>query len=124
MLLIARFTVGDAEGFAERAERAVGLLAAQPGCRRGLVVRSTEDSGGWVVTVEFESVAAYRRSMSPFDVRAEVIPFLAEADSTESGAFEVVVEASGGEVVRHVSLVAADAGTVRLGEASGPATAR
>ncbi|MCG8916982.1 antibiotic biosynthesis monooxygenase [Actinokineospora sp. PR83] len=124
MLLIARFTVTDPEPFTARAERALGLLLAQPGCVRGLLVRSTEDAGSWVLTVEFESVAAYRRSLSPFDVRTEVIPFLAEADTTEPAAFEVVVEAAPGSVRRHTSLLAADAGTVRLGEAAGPTTAR
>lgn len=124
MLLIARFAVADPAPFLTRARRALELLLAQPGCLRGLLARSTESGSAWVLTVEFASVAAYRRAMSPFDVRTHVIPFLAEADTTEPAAHEVVLEAAPGSVREHTSLLAADAGTVRLGEAGGPATAR
>ncbi|MGW5052331.1 antibiotic biosynthesis monooxygenase [Actinokineospora sp. NPDC004072] len=121
MLLIARFT--DAADLLADARRALALLLAQPGCRRGLFVRSTE-ADTWVLTVEFDSIAAYRRALSPFDVRTHVIPFLARAESAEPAAYELVLEADGDGVREHTSLLAADAGTVRLGEAGGPASAR
>lgn len=125
MLLIARFTVtDDAEGFTARARHALELLLRQRGCVRGLLVRSTEVETTWVMTVEFDSIAAYRRSLSPFDVRTHVIPLLAEADTTEPSAHEIIVEATPGSVRTHTSLVAADADTVSLGEAAGPTTAR
>ncbi|GLZ39594.1 antibiotic biosynthesis monooxygenase [Actinokineospora sp. NBRC 105648] len=124
MLLIARFTVTEPEPFTTRAQRALELLLAQPGCVRGLLVRSTESADSWVLTAEFDSVSAYRRSMSPFDVRTHVIPLLAEADTTEPAAYEIIVEATPDAVRRHTSLLAADAHTVRLGEAAGPTTAR
>ncbi|MBM7772570.1 hypothetical protein JOD54_002774 [Actinokineospora baliensis] len=124
VLLIAKFTTADAEPFTARAKQALELLLAQPGCLRGLLARSTDTADLWVLTVEFASVSAYRRALSPFDVRTHVIPLLAEADTTEPAAYEVVLEAAPGEVRHHTSLLAADAGTVRLGEASGPATAR
>ncbi|SDD90826.1 antibiotic biosynthesis monooxygenase family protein [Actinokineospora iranica] len=124
MLLIARFTVAEPEPFTTRAQYALELLLAQPGCVRGLLARSTESATRWVLTVEFASVSAYRKSLSPFDVRAHVIPLLAEADTTEPAAYEVVVEAAPGATRRHTSLLAADADTVNLGEAGGPTTAR
>ncbi len=124
MLLIARFTVTEPQQFTDRAQRALELLLAQPGCVRGLLTRSTESDAAWLLTVEFSSVSTYRRSLSPFDVRTHVIPFLAEADSTEPAAYEVVVEATPDSVRRHTSLLAADAGTVRLGEAAGPTEPR
>lgn len=128
MLLISRFTVpadrAAADAFVGRAGRALELLLAQPGCVRGLLVRSTESETRWVLTVEFDSVSAYRRSMSPFEVREHVIPLLAEADAEEPAAHEVVLDAVPGSVTRHESLLAADHATVRLGEAGGPATAR
>lgn len=120
MLLIARFTT---EPPLADAKRALELLLAQPGCRRGLFARSTE-TDTWVLTVEFDSIAAYRRSLSPFDVRTHVIPFLARADSAEPAAYEILLDADHDRVREHTSLLAADAGTVRLGEAGGPATAR
>ncbi|SER64007.1 antibiotic biosynthesis monooxygenase family protein [Actinokineospora terrae] len=124
VLLIARFTAAEVEPFVERVRVALELLLAQPGCQRALLARSTEAADRWVLTVEFASVSAYRRALSPFDVRTHVIPLLAEADTTEPAAYEVVLEGQPGEVRHHVSLLAADADTVRLGEASGLTTAR
>ncbi|WP_228769761.1 antibiotic biosynthesis monooxygenase [Actinokineospora alba] len=124
VLLIARFTVTEPEPFTTRAHRALELLLAQRGCLRGLLVRSTESAETWVLTVEFASVSAYRKSMSPFEVREHVIPFLAEADAAETAAYEIVLEADPATVRRHTSLLAADAATVRLGEAGGPAEPR
>lgn len=124
MLLICRFTDPDPDPFVARATRALDLLLAQPGCRRGLLVRATESATTWLLTVEFDSVAAYRHSMSPFPVREHVIPFLAEADTAEPAAYELVLEAVPGTTTRHTSLLAADAATVRLGEAAGPTEPR
>ncbi|MFC5287550.1 antibiotic biosynthesis monooxygenase [Actinokineospora guangxiensis] len=120
VLLIARFP--EAPPVAE-AKRALELLLAQPGCRRGLFTRSTETEA-WVLTVEFESISAYRRALSPFEVRTHVIPLLARAETAEPAAYEIVLEADSDGVREHTSLLAADAATVRLGEASGPTTAR
>lgn len=120
MLLIARFT--EEPPLAD-AKQALELLLAQPGCRRGLFVRSTE-TDAWIMTVEFDSIAAYRRALSPFAVRTHVIPFLARADSAEPAAYEIVLDADDTGVREHTSLLAADAATVRLGEAGGPAPAR
>jgi hypothetical protein len=118
MLLVCGFTVPDADAadFTAQADRAVELLTAQPGCRRAVLGHSPDDPTRWVLTVEFDSVVAYRRAMSPFPVREHVIPFLSRG---ESAAYELVAEAADGHVTRHTSLVAADAATVRPG--SGPA---
>jgi hypothetical protein len=131
VLLVCRFvvperdvTVGEADDqiaeFTGRAERALGLLIAQPGCRRGALSRSTDDGDRWVLTLEFDSVVAYRRAMSPFEVREHVIPLLSEALADEPAAYEPLLVAEDGEVTSRVSLLARDAGTVRLGEAAGP----
>ncbi|PRY36125.1 antibiotic biosynthesis monooxygenase family protein [Umezawaea tangerina] len=122
MLLVCRFTVPqpDVADFTARAGRALELLIAHPGCRRGLLSRSTDEPDRWVLTVEFDSVVAYRRALSPFDVREHVIPLLSEALVDEPAAYEPVLIASDSSVTRQTSLLAQDAGTVRLGEASGP----
>lgn len=126
MLLVCRFAVAESEteAFTARVRRALELLTGQPGCRTGRLARSTDEDGRWVLVVEFDSVVAYRRSMSPFPVREHVIPLLSEALSDEPAAYELVVSADGGATEDHVSLLASDAGTVRLGEAAGPATPR
>ncbi|MEU4802633.1 antibiotic biosynthesis monooxygenase [Actinosynnema sp. NPDC023587] len=125
MLLVCRFTVPVSEvpTFTARVGRALELLTARPGCRRGSLGRSTDEEELFVLTVEFDSVVAYRRALSPFEVREHVVPLLSEAVA-EPAAFESLLVADGGAVERLTSLVAADAGTVRLGEAAGPATPR
>lgn len=126
MLLVCRFTVADqdASAFADRACRALELLLAQPGCLHGVLGRATDEADQWLLSVEFESVTAYRRAMSPFPIREHVIPLLSLAHTDTPGAFEVLADASGPDVRRRTSLVAADASTVNPGEGAGPATPR
>ncbi|GAA1282061.1 antibiotic biosynthesis monooxygenase family protein [Saccharothrix xinjiangensis] len=126
MLLVCRFTVPEAsaEAFTGRADRALSLLTAQPGCRRAQLSRSTDEADRYVLTAEFDSVVAYRRAMSPFEVREHVVPLLSEAIADEPAAYEPLLVAADGAVRRETSLLARDAGTVRLGEAAGPATPR
>ena len=126
MLLVCRFTVAEVvvRAFTERVDRALALLTAQPGCRRAQLSRSTDEADRFVLTVEFDSVVAYRRAMSPFEVREHVIPLLSEATTDEPAAYEPLLVAADGAVRREVSLLARDAGTVRLGEAAGPTTPR
>lgn len=124
MLLVCRFRVSDPKTFTARVERALKLLTAQPGCHKGTLARSTDEDDRWVLTVEFESVVAYRRAMSPFDVREHVIPLLSEALTDEPAMYEPTLTSADGQVEEHTSLLAEDAFTVRLGEAAGPATPR
>jgi quinol monooxygenase YgiN len=124
VLLVCRFRVSDPDTFTSRVEQALRLLTAQPGCRKGTLARSTDEDDRWVLTVEFESVVAYRRAMSPFPVREHVIPLLSEALTDEPAMYEPTLTSAGGEVEKHTSVLAEDAFTVRLGEAGGPATSR
>jgi quinol monooxygenase YgiN len=121
--LVCSFTVSDDEAaeFSALASRAIELLTAQPGCRRAVLGRSADEPAQRVLTVEFASVVAYRRAMSPFEVREHVIPLLSRG---ESAVYETLAEGIDGQVTRHASVVAADAATVRPSEASGPATPR
>ncbi|MGI5501997.1 antibiotic biosynthesis monooxygenase [Lentzea sp. CA-135723] len=124
MLLVCRFRVSDPETFTARVENALRLLTAQPGCHKGTLARSTDEDDRWVLTVEFESVVAYRRAMSPFPVREHVIPLLSEALTDEPAMYEPALTSEDGEVVTHTSVLAEDAFTVRLGEAAGPTSPR
>lgn len=127
MLLVCRFTVPDEQvaEFLDQAGRALELLQAQPGCVHGTLGRSTEDGDRFVLSVLFESVTGYRRAMSPFPVREVVVPLLSRAENDGPNGFEVLVESDReGGVRRHSSLVAEDAGTVRLGRAAGPSRGR
>ena len=88
MLLVCRFTDADDPGFLDRARRAVGLLAAQPGCERVEFARAVEAPGEWVLVAVFASLTAYRRALSPFEVREHVVPFLSSARTDDQATFE------------------------------------
>lgn len=92
MLLVCRYDrppdPGTDAAWLERAHRAVTLLAAQPGCRGVELARATEDPAAWVLVAVFDSLADYRRALSPFDVREHVVPFLADARTDAPATFE------------------------------------
>lgn len=103
MLLVCRFTAPVPADLLPRARRALELLTAAPGCLGGELGRAVDDPDSWVLTVRFASVDAYRRSLSPFEVREHVVPLLAEA-TPETCTFETLVEAVGGKTTDHRSL--------------------
>ena len=105
MLLVCRFQPPDPAAFAERAQRALALLTAAPGCLGGELGRAVDEPAHWVLTLRFASVDAYRRALSPFDVREHVVPLLSEA-VPESSTFETLVTAVDGRVTVRPSLLA------------------
>jgi quinol monooxygenase YgiN len=111
VILICRFTVEPAqiEDFLTRARRALALLTAQRGCLGGQLGRSPDDTTRWVLAVHFESVVAYRRTLSVFEVREHVVPLLSDALTGDPGSYEVLATAEGGAVTDHASLRALDA---------------
>jgi quinol monooxygenase YgiN len=111
VILICRFTVDPArtEDFLARARRTLSLLTAQQGCLGGQLGRSPDDTARWVLTVQFESVVAYRRTLSVFEVREHAVPLLSEALTGEPGSYEVLAAAEGGAVTDYGSLLTPDA---------------
>jgi quinol monooxygenase YgiN len=111
VILICRFAVdpNQAHDFLTRARRALGMLTAQRGCLGGQLGRSPDEVTRWVLAVRFESVVAYRRALSVFEVREHVVPLLSEALTGEPGSYEVLADAQGGAVADHGSLLAQDA---------------
>lgn len=107
MLLVCRFAVptAEADAFRARAERALRLLTAAPGCRGAELGRAVEEPDRWVLTARFDSVSAYRRALSPFPSREHVVPLLAEALPTEPATHELLLEATDGTVRTHPTLL-------------------
>jgi quinol monooxygenase YgiN len=101
VLLVCRFQPADPAAFADRARRALALLTAAPGCLGGELGRAVDEPERWVLTARFASVHAYRRALSPFDVREHVVPLLSEA---QPSTFETLVAAVDGQVTSHPSL--------------------
>jgi quinol monooxygenase YgiN len=119
VLVVTRFEVPDAESqaFLGKAQAALAAFAARPGYVRGRVGRAADDPTAWVMTTEWVGVGAYRRSLSSYDVKVDAAPLLSMGRD-EASAFEILVSDEGANPSRR----AADADTVGLGAASGPAT--
>jgi hypothetical protein len=81
------------------------LLTSADGCLGGELGRSVDEPNHWVLAVRFVSVHAYRRALSPFEVREHVIPLLAEAQTETPSTFETLVTAANGETQEHESLL-------------------
>jgi hypothetical protein len=88
---------------------------------RGRVGRAADDPTAWLLTTEWEGVGAYRRSLSAYDVKVDAAPLLG-LGRDEPSAFEILAtEDTERPAVALPSRRAADAGTSRVGESSGPA---
>ena len=92
MLVVTRYVVAaaDAAGFLPRARTALSALSSQRGWRSGRIGRATDDRELWVLTTEWDSVGAYRRALSAYDVKVHAVPLLSLAVD-ETSAFEVLV---------------------------------
>ncbi len=100
MLVVNRFAVAgdDQETFGERARAALGALAARPGYLRGSLSRAYDDPESWCLCTEWESVGAYRRALSAYDVKVTATPLLAQSLDEPSAYEELTLVGPGGEV--------------------------
>jgi heme oxygenase (mycobilin-producing) len=111
MLVVSRFVVssgwvpaggageGSADAFVDQAHAALRVLAACKGYLRGRLGRSLDEPEHWTMITEWESVGAYRRALSSFDVKVHATPLLAQS-LDEPSAYEVLADAApGGTVV-------------------------
>ncbi len=122
MIVVSRFRVAEDRGgdFLTRARLALAAFADRPGFARGRVGRAADDPTWWTLTTEWESVGAFRRSLSAFEVKVNAAPLLAES-TDEPAAFEVLAAYDGpAEVAGGGSDRAADAGRTRAGETAEP----
>jgi len=120
MLVITKHRVAQAElrEWLEVAKTAIAPLASRPGCESVQIGLATDESDLVVIVSRWESVGAYRKALSNFDVKAHSIPFLSTAVD-ESSAFEIVFESVDGTTSEHAPARAWDADIVGLGEAAG-----
>jgi hypothetical protein len=99
VLVVNRFVVaGDDGDFRARAAAALAALAARPGYLSGQLGRGYDDPTRWTLVTEWESVGAYRRALSAYQVKVEATPFLAQS-LDEPSAFEVLAGAAPGGAV-------------------------
>jgi len=91
VLVVTRYRVhpDDEDGFLAEAESALAALSRRPGYLEGSIGRATDDPSLWVVSMRWESVGAYRRGLSAYDVKVTAVPLLSRAID-EPTAFEVL----------------------------------
>ena len=91
MLVVNRFRVlaPEADAFRSQLAEAHALLAAKPGYVDGTLGRNLDEPDLWVLTTRWESVGAYRRALSSYDVKLAAVPTLSRA-LDEPSAYEVV----------------------------------
>jgi quinol monooxygenase YgiN len=98
VLVVTRFVVNEPDPFLERAHTALATLAARPGYVSGELARAVDEPDTWCLVTVWQSVGAYRRALSSYEVKLHATPLLAEA-LDEPSAFEVLAAAEpGGEV--------------------------
>jgi hypothetical protein len=92
VIVVTRYVVEPHEGpaFQQQAGAALDALAARPGWRSGRIGRATDDGSLWTLVTEWDSVGAYRRALSAYDVKVQAVPLLSRAVN-EPSAFEVLV---------------------------------
>ncbi len=117
MLVVTRFDVpeDEAEIFAAQAKAALDAFAVRPGHLRGRVGRASDAPTAWVLVTEWESVGAYRRSLSAYDVKVDAAPLLARGRD-EPSAYEVLLATDGGPATASRSLRAQDADVAAIGD--------
>ncbi len=123
VLVVSRYRVeSDRETWLAQMRAALGVLGESDGFLRGQIAQATDDGELMVLATSWSGVGAYRRALSRFEVKAQVIPLLSTAID-EPSAFEAVVVLD--ELGEHLfaSGLAADHGDVGLGSAAAASVA-
>jgi hypothetical protein len=116
VLVVLRFQGLNPDEFVPAAHEALETLAARPGYVRGQLARAYDDPTHWCLLTEWESVGAYRRALSAYDVRVRAAPLMAQA-VLEPTAYESLATANaGGAVV----VAESDRATGPVAEGSAP----
>lgn len=119
MRVVTRHTVEEQarDAWLEQAEVAISACAGQPGFLEAEVCAAVDDANLYLITLRFESVGAYRRALSSFEVKLNAVPLLYGA-MDEPTAFEVLRLQDAGDVQRFQSARAFDADVVGIGNAA------
>lgn len=103
----------QAELFQGQLQEVVDLLAVMPGCEGVELGRSPDDPSRWLLVSRWESVGAYRRAISSYEIKLRQ-PVLSRA-TDEPSVYEVLYASQGGVATAAASARASDADTVDLG---------
>lgn len=114
---LLRFRSHDVPALVAQLRGSVALLSTKPGFINAHMARAIDDPELIVLQLGWDTVGSYRRALSSYDVKVEVVPVMSQA-LDEPTAFEVLQFRDTSGVVDAPGALAADAATVSLGSAS------
>jgi hypothetical protein len=119
VLVVTRYRVPEpgAAEFGELAAAALAALTARPGCLDARIGRALDDPELWTLTTTWTSVGDYRRALSGYDVKVHAVPLMYRAIDEPTAYEDLCTWSPSDGVRRHEPTLAADAGSVNLGEA-------
>ncbi len=112
-----RFRSNDSVGLLGQLRAAIDLLATFDGFVDARLARAVDEGDLISLTLGWTTVGAYRRALSSYDVKVSVVPLLSLAID-EPTAFEVLQVSDAEGTTTASGTLAADAGTVSLGQAA------
>lgn len=114
---LLRFRSDDGAGLMILLREAASLLATKQGFVDARVSRAIDDGALVMLELSWDTVGSYRRALSAYDVKVQVVPIMSQA-LDEPTAFEMLHVRTAHGSVDATGALAADAGTVSLGSAS------
>ena len=114
---LLRFRTRDVAGLMALLREAVTLLATKEGFVDARVSRAIDDGALVTLELSWDTVGSYRRALSSYDVKVQVVPIMSQALDKPT-AFEVLHVRDARGAADATGALAADAGTVSLGSAS------
>lgn len=114
---LLRFRSSDVAGLMALLRESVSLLATKEGFVDARVSRAIDDGALVTLELSWDTVGSYRRALSSYDVKVQVVPIMSQA-LDEPTAFEVLHVRDARGAADATGALAADAGTVSLGSAS------
>lgn len=114
---LLRFHSSDVAGLMALLRESVSLLATKEGFVDARVSRAIDDGALVTLELSWDTVGSYRRALSSYDVKVQVVPIMSQA-LDEPTAFEVLHVRDARGAADATGALAADAGTVSLGSAS------
>ena len=114
---LLRFRSHDVPALTAHLRASVAVLSARDGFINAHMARAIDEPELIVLQLGWDAVGSYRRALSAYDVKVQVVPVLSQAID-EPTAFEVLHFRDAHGVVDTRGALAADASTVSLGSAA------
>ena len=114
---LLRFRSRDVAALMVQLRESISLLATKEGFVDARVSRAIDDGALITLELSWDTVGSYRRALSSYDVKVQVVPIMSQA-LDEPTAFEVLHVRDARGAADATGALAADAGTVSLGSAS------